>query len=153
MIAWGRKYALDSNVFIHAFRDETRKWEVQRLRSAYAPFEHLSAVVAQELRSGAQSRFAAAQLQRNVFDPLERRGRVFTPTFAGWKRAGEVLARLSELEGTAVRTFGRTFLNDVLLAVSCREAGVVLVTNNGRDFARIRRVLPFDIVHVWEGAE
>ena len=153
MIAWGRKYALDSNVFMHAFRDETRKAEVQSLRSAYAPFEHLSAVVVQELRSGAQSRFAAAQLQRHVFDPLERRGRVFAPTFAGWKRAGEVLARLAELEGAAVRTLGRTIVNDVLLAVSCREAGVVLVTNNERDFARIRRVLPFDYVRVWGSAE
>jgi predicted nucleic acid-binding protein len=153
MIAWGRKYALDTNVFILAFRDPARKAEVQHLRSAYAPFEHLSAVVVKELRAGAQSRFAAAQLQRQVFDPLERRGRVFAPSFAGWKRAGEVLARLSELEGAPLRTFGRTFLSDVLLAVSCREAGVVLVTNNGRDFLRIQRVLPFDFVHVWPDAE
>jgi predicted nucleic acid-binding protein len=153
MLAWGRKYALDSNVFIHAFRDESRKAEVQRLRSAYAPFEHLSAVVVQELRSGARTPQAATQLQRHVFDALERRGRVFAPTFAAWKRAGEALARLSATEGVPLRSFGRTFLNDVLLAASCRETGIILVTNNGHDFARIQRVLPLEFVHVWRDAE
>jgi predicted nucleic acid-binding protein len=153
MLPWGRKYALDTNVFIQAFRNDARKTELQSLRSAYAPFEHLSAVVVQELRTGARSAQAATLLQRHVFDALERRGRLFAPTFAGWKRAGEALARLCTLEGSSVRAFGRTFLNDVLLAASCREAGVVLVTDNGRDFERIQRVLPFDFVPVWRTAE
>ena len=152
MLAWGRKYALDSNVVILAFRDEARTAELQGLRSAFAPFEHLSAVVVQELRAGARSVQAAAQLQRHVLDPLERRGRTFAPTFAAWKRAGEVLARLSALEGAPLRTFGRTFVNDVLLAASCREAGVVLVTNNARDFTRIQPALPFEFVHIWPDA-
>ena len=149
MLTWGRKYALDTNVFIHAFHDEARNAEVQRFRSANAPFEHLSAVVAQELRAGARTGQAAVRLQRLVFDVLERRGRVFAPTFAGWKRAGEALARLANLEGAPVRSFGRSFLSDVLIAASCRDAGVVLVTNNYRDFARIQRVLSFEFVHVW----
>ena len=71
-------------------------------------------------------------------------GRVFAPTFAAWKRAGEVLAKLSATEGVPLRSFGRSFLNDVLLAASCRETGVVLVTNNHRDFTRIHQVLPFE---------
>ncbi len=149
MIAWGRKYALDSNVFILAFRDEGRREELQRFRSAHAPWEHLSAVVAQELRAGARSDVAGARLRRHILEPLERRGRVFAPTYAGWLKAGEALARLCVRDSQTVRELGRTFLNDVLLAASCREAGVVLVTNNGRDFARIRRVLSFEFVHVW----
>jgi predicted nucleic acid-binding protein len=152
MLRWGRKYALDTNVFIQAFRDEARKAELQRFRSAFAPFEHLSAVVVQELRAGARSVQAATRLQRHVFDALERRGRVFAPTYASWKRAGEALARLSVLDGTPLRTFGRTFVNDVLLAASCREAGIVLVSNSSRDFARIQRVLPFEFVPVWRDA-
>jgi predicted nucleic acid-binding protein len=31
----------------------------------------------------------------------------------------------------------RSFTNDVLLAMSCREAGIVLVTSNLADFTRI----------------
>jgi len=34
----------------------------------------------------------------------------------------------------------RSFLNDVLLAVSCREAGLTLVTNNTADFELIAEV-------------
>ena len=36
-----------------------------------------------------------------------------------------------------------------LLAVSCREAGCVLVTDNDRDFLRIRRFLAFEFVKPW----
>ena len=43
----------------------------------------------------------------------------------------------------------KSFGNDVLLALSCREAGLVLVTDNGRDFERIARVVPFDFVAPW----
>ena len=78
---------------------------------------------------------------------------MLAPTFAGWKRAGEALARLSALEEAPLGSFGRSFLNDALLAVSCREAGVVLVTNNGRDFTRIQQVLRFEFMHVWRDAE
>lgn len=42
-----------------------------------------------------------------------------------------------------------TVLNDVLLALSCREAGVVLVTANERDFERIRRRVRFEFVGPW----
>lgn len=149
MLPWAQKFALDTNVFILAFRDEQRKTELQRFRSAFAPFEHLSGVVVQELRAGAQSRLSARLLQRHVFDVLERRGRLFAPTYAAWKTAGEALARLAAREDLPLRALGRTFVNDVLLASSCREAGVTLVTNNVRDFARIRHVLPFAYVPVW----
>ena len=144
-----RKFALDTNVFIGAARDRARNDELERFRSACAPFEHLSAVVAQELRAGAQSVLAARRLQHILFDPFERRGRVFAPSYSAWKRAGEVLARLAVLERVALRSFGRTFVNDALLAASCREAGVVLLTQNARDFARIRKVMPFEFVAVW----
>ena len=43
----------------------------------------------------------------------------------------------------------RSFVNDILLALSCREAGVVLVTENLRDFERIAEVRRFDFVAPW----
>jgi hypothetical protein len=39
-----------------------------------------------------------------------------------------------------------------LLALSCREAGCVLVTLNERDFHRIRRHVSFDDVTHWRRA-
>ena len=40
----------------------------------------------------------------------------------------------------------------MLLAPSCRESGVVLVTANTRDFARIARLAAFDFVAPWPAA-
>jgi predicted nucleic acid-binding protein len=40
----------------------------------------------------------------------------------------------------------RSFLFDILLAHSCREAGATLVSANTRDLERIRRVFSFDFV-------
>jgi predicted nucleic acid-binding protein len=37
-------------------------------------------------------------------------------------------------------------LNDILLALSCRDAGCVLVTENEWDFRRIRQYVPFEFV-------
>src|SRR6185369_33320 len=99
--------------------------------SAFAPFLHLSAVVAQELRAGvaphAGSRFEAA-----MFGPFERRERVITPSYAAWIDTGRVLAEL--VAPSQWRSVTRSFVNDVLLAMSCREAGAILVTGNTRDF-------------------
>lgn len=150
MLGSPRKFALDSNVFIDAFRSASRNDELTRFRTAFAPFEYMSAVVAQELRSGAQTGDSALRLQRNVFDPLERRGRVFVPTYDAWKRAGECLARMAILEKRPITQIGRTLVNEALLAASCREAGIVLVTSNLRDFARINRVMSIDFVPAWE---
>jgi hypothetical protein len=46
----------------------------------------------------------------------------------------------------------KSFANDVLSAVSCREAGCVLVTLNERDFHRMRRHVSFDDVTHWRRA-
>jgi len=48
--------------------------------------------------------------------------------------------RNPELELARVR---RGFAFAILLAYSCRERGMVLVTRNGRDMARIRTVFAF----------
>ena len=42
-----------------------------------------------------------------------------------------------------------SFVNDVMLAMSCRETGAVLITGNTRDFARIASVRAFDFVPPW----
>jgi predicted nucleic acid-binding protein len=145
-----RKHALDSNVFIRAYRSEVHNGELQSLHRVLAPFEYLSAIVVFELRVGIRSRQSVTTLEQNVFEPFERRGRVFAPSYATWKRAGEALAQLAWEERRALQDFGRSFVNDVLLAASCRETGIVLVTENERDFTRISRVIPFEFVPAWQ---
>jgi predicted nucleic acid-binding protein len=145
-VASDRRYVVDTGLFIDALRTEEGKAGLTAFHAAYAPFEHLSAVVVQELRAGVRGR-AAAKLEAAVVAPFERRGRLVTPSYDAWKETGRVLA---ELIGPAEwETVTRSFVNDVLLAMSCREAGLVLVTRNLRDFMRIATVRPFDFVGPW----
>lgn len=149
MAARERKYTLDTNLYIRAFRDPAASAALRLFHTAFAPFEYLSAVVAHELRAGAWAPGAAAALQRAVLDPFERRGRLLTPSYRGWTLAGEVLAQLAAEEGLELARVPKGFVHDVLLAVTCRETGVVLVTENARDFTRIQRVLAFEYLPPW----
>ncbi|MGH7498531.1 MAG: type II toxin-antitoxin system VapC family toxin [Gemmatimonadales bacterium] len=144
-----RKYVLDTNLFIQAFRDTAANAELQRFHQLFAPFEYLSAVVAQELRAGARSPTDRRQLERSVLELYARRGRVVTPSTQAWHDSGDLFAELARREGRAIGRLSKAFGNDVLLALSCREQGLVLITDNRRDFERIGRVVPFQFVDRW----
>lgn len=45
--------------------------------------------------------------------------------------------------------FKRSFFNDCVLAASCRECGLTLITQNRNDFDLIRKVHPFDYTEPW----
>ncbi len=147
-----RKFVLDTHLFIHAFRDPVANVALQGFHRLYAPFEYLSAVVAQELRSGIRRPADRRALERHVLAVFERVGRVVVPSAAVWHRSGDVLAEMARAEGLEVGRVSKAFANDVMLALSCREAGCVLVTSNVRDFQRIRRYVPFEFTAPWPGA-
>ena len=148
MPARQRRFALDTNVFIRAARDPEWQGHLERFHAAFAPFEVLSAVVAQELRAGVRGE-AARVVEQSMLAPFEKRGRVIVPGYSAWKNTGEVLSRLTESRKLRWPEPSRRFVNDVLLALSCAEAGVVLVTENERDFSMIAEVRPFDFVAPW----
>ena len=62
---------------------------------------------------------------------------------------GDVLAEMARKDGLEVGRVSKAFGNDVLLALSCREAGCVLITDDERDFIRIRRFAQFEFVVSW----
>ena len=144
-----RRYVLDTQLFIDAFRDQTANETLQRFHRAFAPFEYLSVVVAQELRAGVRRGQDRKALERNVLSVFERSGRTFAPSASTWQRSGDLLSDMARKEGLEIAHVSKSFANDVLLALSCREAGCVLVTENERDFQRIRRHAPFDYVKPW----
>lgn len=143
------KYVLDTNLFIDGLRHESGRQALVRFHTAFAPFEHLSAVVAQELLAGTRSLADQRVVQRGIIDPFVRRGRLVTPSFRAWQRSGEVLAELARSGVVSVASASKSFANDVLLALSCHESGLVLVTSNAKDFERIRRVVPFRFTAPW----
>ena len=143
------KYALDTHLIVEALRDPATNARLIQFHTAFAPFEYLHAVVVQELRSGVKGGGHLRSLERHILDPFVRRGRLITPSFAAWKRSGDVLRELARLDGLELSGVRKSFGNDILLAASCRESGITLVTDNLRDFRRIHRILPFEFVGPW----
>jgi predicted nucleic acid-binding protein len=141
-----RRYVLDSNCYIDASREPAAWAALQRFTAGHAPRLFLSSVVAAELRAGARSAADRTKLEGRVLGPFVSRGRVITPSAAAWDALGLTLATLRELEGLERSRVRRGFAFDILLAYSCRERGMVLVTRNVRDMARIRKVFTFDFV-------
>ena len=139
-----RKYVLDTNCFIDATRDAAARQSLGRFVLEAAAGLYLSAVVAAELRSGAGR--GRASLERLVLAPYLRRGRVLTPSLRSWELLGTTLATLVERDGVVLAQVRRSFVFDVLIAHSCREAGATLVSANTRDLERINRVFAFDFV-------
>jgi predicted nucleic acid-binding protein len=130
------KYAFDTNVFIDGFRSKKFQADIFAFLNRALPFTYLSAVVVQELAAGARTPEAASAVQRGVFEPFERRRRVFAPSSAAFAESGRVIAALAALEGWQSVDERPSLLNDALIAVSCRDQGILLITNDG-DFGRL----------------
>ena len=141
-----RKYVLDSDCYIDASRDEEAWAALHRFTTWQAPGLFLSSVVAAELRAGARTAEDREKLEERVLGPFVRRGRLIAPSAAAWDALGLTLATLREEEGLQPGQVQRGFAFDILLAHSCRERGMVLVTRNTRDMARIRGVFTFEYV-------
>lgn len=129
------KYALDTNIYIDAFRDADAEAALLGFLERALPFTFLSAVVMQELAAGARTPAQFRELERSVFQPFVRRGRLFAPMTAAFVQSGRLLAALAAREGWPTIHENPSLLNDALLAASCREAGITLVTHDS-DFDR-----------------
>src|SRR6266487_2220178 len=141
-----RKFVLDTNCFIDASRTETEAREFAEFCARAAPGLYLSAVVAAELRAGAGSPQDRRTLERQVFAPYLRRGRLLTPSATAWGALGTTLAALVQDEGLRLRDVSRSFVFDILIARSCRDIGATLVSRNSTDLSRIAKVFSFDFV-------
>ena len=130
------RYALDTNIFIDGLRNEKKQTEILAFLDRALPFVHLSAVVMQELAAGARTIEAAHALRKAVFRPFERRGRVFVPSSAAFVSSGRVLASVAAKDGWPLVDANPSLRNDALIAASCREQGITLITKD-RDFERI----------------
>lgn len=143
------KYVLDTSIFVKADRDAAWAQDLVVFYEAFLPVTFLHAIVVQELLVGAVDARRGREIHRGYVAPFEARGRLVTPSYASWRRSGQVVAGLVQRRRLSPGGFGRSFLNDVLLAVSCREVGAVLVTTNVADFSRIQTVEPFRFVPPW----
>jgi len=142
-------FALDTSLYIRALRDAVALAELKAFRKRAGLRLVIAGVVAMELGAGAlteQHEFAVMDL----LEPYAARGLVIAVSYESCRQAGRVLATLARQERIDLSRAPRSLTNDVLIAASCREVGVVLVTDNSRDFARIQRHLRgFRFVSPW----
>lgn len=144
-----RKFTFDTNVFIDASSTLESEVALGRFLARHAPRIYLAAVVILELRAGAVSDRQAVDLQKGVFDVFERRNRVLAPSSAAYKECGRVIAEISRSDGVPLVRRRPSFSNDVLIAATCREHGLTLISSD-KDLALIRRHLRgFDFVMPW----
>jgi predicted nucleic acid-binding protein len=132
-----RKFVLDTNVYIGAIRDADKQAALDAFLERNAPTTYMSAVVVQELRAGAVTEATARALDKGIFGVFERRGRVVAPSVIAFKECGRILAALFRQDGVSFKSRPRSLVNDILIASTCRENGMTLITDDG-DFKTIR---------------
>jgi predicted nucleic acid-binding protein len=143
------KYALDANVYIDAFRSPAGAEALKRFLTRHLPVTYLGGVVIMELRIGARTKEQSEALEDEIFAPFEKRGRIFVPSAEAFKEAGRVLAALAKENLFDLRSPNHSLIRDSLLAASCRERGLILVTNDN-DYLFIKRHLKaFRYVAPW----
>ena len=129
------KVTFDSNIFI------SRKLQLNDLPGGF----YFSAIVLQELVAGAldEAAIKALGVIRNTY---EKENRVLVPDLEDWWQAGRILnslqrGRRSPVTGQIPKISVDERLritNDVLLARTAKREGVVVVTDNLGDFAKLR---------------
>jgi predicted nucleic acid-binding protein len=132
-------YALDANVYIRALRNRDRLTQLKRFLLRAGLRVRVNAVVALELQAGARTRPQERAVNDLLTSYVERE-RVIVPSFEAYAQGGRVLSALAVREGIDVSRAG-SLVNDVMIATSCREAGVKLVTENVEHFAAVQRHL------------
>jgi predicted nucleic acid-binding protein len=136
------RFVLDTNVFLHAIRDEAARRDLAAWQRRMAPHIHQHAVAVAEILVGAKDREILDRWHRRWILPAERLGRVFTPDYGAWKRATGIMVNLLEAGALHASGIRGSFFNDCLLAASGRDHGFTIVTHNVADFELIASVEP-----------
>ena len=142
-------YAIDTNVYISALRNAAELGSLQEFLKVRGRRVVVAGIVATELRAGASTPRHVEAVDA-LIEAYAQRNRTIVPTYQACVEGGRVLAALVARERVVLAKAPRSLTADVLLAVTCRERDVVLVTGNHDDFAAIQRHLRgFRFVAPW----
>ncbi len=137
-----RRLFIDTNIYIDWINRRQHE-EILFQRNAV---KYLSAVVLMELRAGAFSR-SDRHLVERIEAAFEKAGRIVAPSRVVFAEAGEALRRLQVERGYHIDG-SHSIVGDVLIALSARSIGAIVITQNERDFRAIQAVRAFQLVVV-----
>jgi predicted nucleic acid-binding protein len=125
----------DTSFLIEHFRKVTVQEAFLNLNRYY----HIafSSVVLMELLAGAFD-----PKERKLIDQIARNFTVISVTAQQWLICGEIMMKLRR-DKKIDRERVKGLLADILIAISVRGAGAVLITRNEKDFKLIREVYDF----------
>jgi len=132
----------DTSVYITAIREGVLGPNFRTLIDTL-PRTYLVSVVSAELRAGAVTE-SARRAVHQFTGWAQRVGRVVTPSAATWDRTGDVLSEI-RIKEQQLRSRIPALWNDLLIALSARQVGAGVVTDNVRDFELLRRYVRFDL--------
>jgi len=130
----------DTSFLIEHFRKGT----VQEVFLNLTRYYHVafSSVVLMELLAGAFD-----PKEQKLIDQITRNFTIISVTERQWFLSGEIMMKLRR-DKKIDRERIKGLLADILIAVSVRDAGAVLITKNEKDFKLIREVYDFKYVAV-----
>lgn len=144
------RYVFDTNVYIRAWRNpDTHQLQLEAFYQGRIPVTYLSSVVYHELLVGATGPAMARDISKQIAQPFIKTGRVIAPSHHAWATAAQAISDLVRTDGLNRRDLPRGFVNDALIAASCRENGLTLVTENERDFRQLQKCIDFSFVAPW----
>ena len=137
-----KRLLFDTSVYITAIRGGIFSPAFRTLQDKL-PRTYLSSVVAAELLAGATNQ-AARRAVTYFIRRAHKVARVVTPDAGSWERAGEHLGEIRRKE-PHLRSKIPTLWNDLLIVLSGRQVGAMVVTQDARDFGMLHRYLRFDL--------
>lgn len=129
----------DTSVYVRAFRSADDALVRVRNLSANQPV-WLSSVVLEELYAGIDEADLAI-IEKLEYD-FDKVGRLLVPNLNDWTSTGKALAYLRSKFDYEPVGRGR-ITNDALIAMSAARTGIVVLTENEKDFARLAKFRPF----------
>lgn len=140
-----QKILFDTSIYISRYRNG--KHEKRMVQAITQQKIFLSAVVYLELRAGTIVKKEIEELEK-LKELFEMKKRFLVPTKEDWSHAAEILSKLGSSHRMD-RHQRMTLTHDVLIAISARAQGVTVVTENQKDFGRIRKIRSFSF-EVWK---
>ncbi len=135
-----QKAVLDTSFLIEHFRKGT----VQEIFLNLNKYYHVtsSTVVLMELLSGAFDK-----KEQKLIGQIKKNFTIIGVTERQWYLAGDIMLKLrrdKRIDPLRIRNL----LADILLAVSVRDIGAILITKNEKDFRLIREIFDFGYLAV-----